>query len=537
MKTHAPVRASGTSAVARRADKADLAPHPHESQASPQLAAPKGALHDFSRMALPLNTDRPNRTGLPDRLKAGIEHLSGFTMDDVRVRYNSPEPAQFQAHAYAQGAEIHVGPGQQRHLPHEAWHVVQQKQGRVKPTLQMKGVAINDDGALERDADRWGAQASHGAPQQAVTRHRATPLQVSSVHSIGGNSHQVTAAQDGRAAGSVKLHDRGSGMIEVTDLGVNAPHRGSGIGHRLLDSALRTGVRLGGRSVSLDADDKGSGGLINWYQQMGFSQTGVNERGQARFQAPIGKVLGAVAQRKAARPTAGYATVVQRSAAAAPAAPATTAVVTEADLLQWCKSSAEKIGASEDWRIGESKKDFVTLIISNQSVGGKRINLTFHIHIQGSGPIAGSLYGGPNVKVNSQDAPELKHLVASWQHQNANKAAKTPEALSHKSQQIDVTATQKKEQGYRAKFEAIRALSLENISDDEAFIARAVEILMGKPSEGMVTLDVKRLATLGGRDKLVTAYLKEISEKFKQEQRQAKIFEFKIVDLYADAKL
>jgi hypothetical protein len=52
-----------------------------------------------------------------------------------------------------------------------------------------------------------------------------------------------------------------------------------------------------------------------------------------------------------------------------------------------------------------------------------------------------------------------------------------------------------------------------------------------------VTLDVKRLATLGGRDKLVTAYLKEISEKFKQEQRQAKIFEFKIVDLYADAKL
>jgi hypothetical protein len=27
-------------------------------------------------------------------------------------------------------------PGQEQHLPHEAWHVVQQKQGRVKPTGQ-----------------------------------------------------------------------------------------------------------------------------------------------------------------------------------------------------------------------------------------------------------------------------------------------------------------------------------------------------------------------------------------------------------------
>ncbi|AJC22312.1 hypothetical protein RO07_20755 [Pandoraea pulmonicola] len=33
-------------------------------------------------------------------------------------------------------------------------HVVQQAQGRVKPTMQMKeGVAINDDSGLEREAD------------------------------------------------------------------------------------------------------------------------------------------------------------------------------------------------------------------------------------------------------------------------------------------------------------------------------------------------------------------------------------------------
>jgi hypothetical protein len=119
--------------------------------------------------AFTASTIAPNRTGLPDRLKAGVEGLSGFSLDDVRVHYNSPKPAELHAMAYAQGAEIHLGPGQERHLPHEAWHVVQQKQGRVKPTLQTKGVPINDDSGLEREADvmgdkAWRQQSPHKAP-------------------------------------------------------------------------------------------------------------------------------------------------------------------------------------------------------------------------------------------------------------------------------------------------------------------------------------------------------------------------------------
>lgn len=97
---------------------------------------------------------QPNNTGLPDDLKVGIEQLGGYSMDDVKVHYNSDKPAQLHAHAYAQGTDIHIGPGQEKHLPHEAWHVVQQKQGRVKPTLQMEGaVEVNDDEGLEREAD------------------------------------------------------------------------------------------------------------------------------------------------------------------------------------------------------------------------------------------------------------------------------------------------------------------------------------------------------------------------------------------------
>jgi len=71
--------------------------------------------------------------GLPENLQTGIENLSGIAMHDVNVHYNSSKPAQLEAHAYAQGSDIHLAPGQEKHLPHEAWHVVQQRQGRVSP--------------------------------------------------------------------------------------------------------------------------------------------------------------------------------------------------------------------------------------------------------------------------------------------------------------------------------------------------------------------------------------------------------------------
>ncbi len=103
---------------------------------------------------------KENKTGLPDNLKSGVENLSGMPMDDVKVHYNSSKPSQLQAHAYAQGTDIHLGSGQEKHLPHEAWHVAQQKQGRVKSTMQMNGVGINNDKGLEREADVMGLKAA-----------------------------------------------------------------------------------------------------------------------------------------------------------------------------------------------------------------------------------------------------------------------------------------------------------------------------------------------------------------------------------------
>lgn len=108
-----------------------------------------------------------NGKGLPSGLKAGLETLSGLSMDHVQVHRNSSKPAQLNAHAYAQGGEIHLAPGQDHHLPHEAWHVVQQAQGRVRPTMQLKGgMPINDDDRLEREADVMGARAASSAAHQ-----------------------------------------------------------------------------------------------------------------------------------------------------------------------------------------------------------------------------------------------------------------------------------------------------------------------------------------------------------------------------------
>lgn len=103
---------------------------------------------------------KKNLTGMPENLKGGIEDLSGFSMDDVRVHYGSSKPAAVQAHAYTQGTDIHIAPGQERHLPHEAWHVARQMAGRVEPTTEIGGMPVNDNAALEHEADVMGARAN-----------------------------------------------------------------------------------------------------------------------------------------------------------------------------------------------------------------------------------------------------------------------------------------------------------------------------------------------------------------------------------------
>jgi hypothetical protein len=126
---------------------------------------------------------------MPDGLKAAMEQRSGLDLSGVRVRYNSPEPARLDALAYTQGRQVHLAPGQERQLPHEVWHVVQQLQGRVRATRHEGGVLLNDNARLEQEADHLGAAtspelrpppqaASAAAPSQAHQPSQPAPIQL-----------------------------------------------------------------------------------------------------------------------------------------------------------------------------------------------------------------------------------------------------------------------------------------------------------------------------------------------------------------------
>lgn len=172
-------------------------------QRSPRMVAQRQSLRDRFGMALPDESprpdtgraERPNRTGLPDGLKAGIEALSGVSLDGASVHYNSSRPAQLRAYAYAQGREIHVAPGQEHQLPHEAWHLVQQAQGRVAATQRLPaGIVANDDAGLEREADLMGARAqqhagasqAHAGPATGLSDRPGAPVQRAKVPVWGG---------------------------------------------------------------------------------------------------------------------------------------------------------------------------------------------------------------------------------------------------------------------------------------------------------------------------------------------------------------
>jgi hypothetical protein len=153
-------RAPAAAAPQRRPNPPERPPHWHALQLRAALSA--------RAEAVPAT---PSRDGLPAGLKGGIEQLSGIAMDDVRVHRNSSEPAKLGALAYAKGSDIHLAPGQERHLPHEAWHVVQQKQGRVQATRQLRAaIAVNENAGLEAEADRMGEMAA-----RSMTARRGSP--------------------------------------------------------------------------------------------------------------------------------------------------------------------------------------------------------------------------------------------------------------------------------------------------------------------------------------------------------------------------
>ena len=141
---------------------------------------------------------QPNLTGIPTQMKMDFEQRSGLSFDDVRVHYNSDKPRKIGALAYTQGTQVHIGPGQERHLRHELGHVVQQKQGIVRPDTQhFSGLDMNTDAKLEYEADLIGHSDMHFAKEQNSKQFQMPVIQAAGyLTNIVASSRDLAAAKD-----------------------------------------------------------------------------------------------------------------------------------------------------------------------------------------------------------------------------------------------------------------------------------------------------------------------------------------------------
>lgn len=125
-----------------------------------------------NRSSTPIQKKDSNNSGIDDETKTVFEQLSGHSFSDVKVHYNSDKPNKIGAHGYAQGTQVYLAPGQNRHLHHELWHVAQQKSGRVTADLSMNHIPINTDKSLEKEADQMGELAKRSIQRKSIHPER-----------------------------------------------------------------------------------------------------------------------------------------------------------------------------------------------------------------------------------------------------------------------------------------------------------------------------------------------------------------------------
>lgn len=116
------------------------------------------------------NSGSSTKTRLPEKVQMKMESAFSADFNDVNIHTHSEKAKGLGAKAFAQGNDVHFAPGKynpesqsgQELLGHELTHVVQQRQGRVSPSTQMKGENINDQSTLENEADLQGIKAARG---------------------------------------------------------------------------------------------------------------------------------------------------------------------------------------------------------------------------------------------------------------------------------------------------------------------------------------------------------------------------------------
>jgi len=154
---------------------------------------PKGAEDSF--------TPPTQQKALPNPLQSNLETSLGQDFSNVGIHTNSQKAVQMNARAFTQGENVHFAPGEfnpnssegKNLIGHEFTHVAQQRAGVVKPTkVLQKGVAINDNQALEREADTFGSKAVKG---ETVSKYRGVKTSTSSAMQAKGANEPIQMLQ------------------------------------------------------------------------------------------------------------------------------------------------------------------------------------------------------------------------------------------------------------------------------------------------------------------------------------------------------
>ncbi len=195
--------ADSSSAESKTVQKKQLG----RSENPPQFKLKAGAPFQFKFANAPVQmkagsggggSESSGPSGIPDEVMGKMESTFNTDFSNVNIVQNSSKASEAGALAYAQGNDVHFAPGQfspetpggQQLLGHELSHVVQQRQGRVQANSAVNGMAVNNDHALEAEADAMGAKAAQmkvdaspaaktpstaAAPVSAPTQLKADP--------------------------------------------------------------------------------------------------------------------------------------------------------------------------------------------------------------------------------------------------------------------------------------------------------------------------------------------------------------------------
>lgn len=208
--------------------------------------------------------------GMPGEVQAKMENSFGTDFSGVNIHENSSSATDMGALAYTQGNDVHFAPGQfkpesqggQELIGHELTHVVQQREGNIKPTTEVGGMGVNNDASLENEADVKGKQAAQAkfaggegggfspasaASSSVVQRYSESPVEYNHdghdmsadrEQELQGQTETAMSERSSRDAGRELTEGQYTAEVQSLQSNVNAAYRSMKAGYEVQMAAF-----------------------------------------------------------------------------------------------------------------------------------------------------------------------------------------------------------------------------------------------------------------------------------------------------------